>query len=179
MAEEIKKQESEEEEDNEAAGGQVGIFLEEVQKELDECRKQKEEYLAGWQRARADFLNYKKEEAEHVSDLLKYSTENFISGLLPVLDSFEMAQKTLPAAAKADGNIQGMMQIKIQLLDFLKKQDLEEIKSVGEKFDPNIHEIAAEIEAEGEESGAIIEELQKGYTFQGRVIRPARVKVAK
>lgn len=179
MAEEIKKQEPEEEENNEAAGGQAEIFAEDIQKELDECRKQKDEYLAGWQRARADLLNYKKEEAEHVSNLLKYSTENFISGLLPVLDSFEVAQKTLPPAAKADGNIQGMLQIKIQLLDFLKKQDLEEIKSVGEKFDPNIHEIASEIEAEGEESGAIIEELQKGYTFQGRVIRPARVKVAK
>jgi len=178
MDKETKKQELEKKED-ETAGGQAVISAEEIQKELDECRDQKEEYLAGWQRARADFLNYKKEEAEHVSDLLKYSTENFISGLLPVLDSFEMAQKTLPAEAKTDGNIQGMLQIKIQLLDFLKKQDLEEIRSVGEKFDPNFHEIAAETEVEGEESGVIIEEMQKGYTFQGRVIRPARVKVAK
>lgn len=155
------------------------LEIEDIQKELEECRKQKEEYLAGWQRARADFLNYKKEEAEHVSDLLKYSAENFISGILPVLDSFEMAKKTLPEAAKSDGNIRGMLQIEIQLLDFLKKQGLEEIKSAGEKFDPNFHDIAGEEETEGAEQGAIIEEVQRGYTFQGRVIRPARVKIAK
>ncbi|MFA5746711.1 MAG: nucleotide exchange factor GrpE [Candidatus Paceibacterota bacterium] len=177
MAEETKKGKKGKEEG--PAEGEIEISLEGVQKELDECRKQKEEYLAGWQRARADFLNYKKEEAEHVSDLLRYSTENIISGILPVLDSFEMAQKTLPAAAKADGNIQGMLQIKIQLLDFLKKQDLEEIRSIGEKFNPNFHDIAAEVSVEGAEPGIIIEEMQKGYTFQGRVIRPARVKIAK
>jgi molecular chaperone GrpE len=151
----------------------------EGQKELQECLKQRDEYLAGWQRARADFLNYKKEEAEHVSDLLKYSSENFISGLLPVLDSFSMAEKILSDEAKKDGNIQGMLQIKNQLLDFLKKQDMEEIRSLGEKFDPNFHEVVEEVEISSEESGTVIEELQKGYTFQGRVIRPARVRVAK
>ncbi|MFA5743074.1 MAG: nucleotide exchange factor GrpE [Candidatus Paceibacterota bacterium] len=153
--------------------------VEDMQKELQECQKQKDEYLAGWQRARADFLNYKKEEAEHVSDLLKYSSENFISGLLPILDSFAMAEKILSAEAKKDGNIQGMLQIKNQLLDFLKKQDVEEIKSIGEKFNPNFHEVVEEMEIESEEPGIIIEELQKGYTLQGRVIRPATVKIVK
>ena len=175
MAEETNKEEEKIESEIEENGSSV----EDLQKELQECLKQKDEYLAGWQRARADFLNYKKEEAEHVSDLLNYSSENFILELLPILDSFSMAEKILSDEAKKDSNIQGMLQIKNQLLDFLKKQDMEEIKSLGEKFNPNFHEAVEEVETESEEPGIVIEELQKGYTLQGRVIRPARVKVAK
>ncbi|MDD4624979.1 MAG: nucleotide exchange factor GrpE [Candidatus Paceibacterota bacterium] len=158
---------------------QEGENIEELKKELEESQKQKEEYLAGWQRARADFLNYKKEEAGNFSDMLRYSTENFVSGLLPILDSFNMAEKILSAEAKKDNNMQGMLQIKSQFLEFLKKQDVEEIKSLEEKFDPNFHEVVEEVEETDKEPGTVIEELQKGYTLQGRVIRPARVRIAK
>lgn len=175
MEKEKNKKETETEKEPEENGASVG----DLQKNLQECQRQKDEYLAGWQRARADFLNYKKEEAEHVSDLLKYSTENFISGLLPVLDSFAMAEKILSEEVKKDSNIQGMLQIKNQLLDFLKRQDMEEIRSLGEKFDPNFHEVIDEVEGSGTEAGIVVEEIQKGYTLQGRVIRPARVKISK
>jgi molecular chaperone GrpE len=173
------KEANNEKEKTERESEENNASVEELQKELQECQKQKDEYLAGWQRARADFLNYKKEEAGHVSDLLKYSTENFVSGLLPILDSFAMAEKILSAETKKDSNIQGMLQIKNQLLGFLKKQDMEEIRSLGEKFDPNFHEIVEEAEGGSKEPGTVIEELQKGYTLQGRVIRPARVRIAK
>lgn len=173
------KEKNSEEEKTKSEPEENRASVEDLQKELQECCKQKDEYLAGWQRARADFLNYKKEEAEHVSDLLKYSAENFISGILPVLDSFAIAEKILSAKDREDGNIQGMLQIKNQLLDFLRQQDMEEIKALGEKFDPNFHEIAEEAEDGSKEPGTVIEELQKGYTLQGRVIRPARVRIAK
>lgn len=175
MAEEKNKKEQKEEINFQ----QEGENIEELKKELEECQKQKDEYLAGWQRARADFLNYKKEEAGNISDLLKYSIENFVSGLLPILDSFDMAEKMLSSDAKKDSNVQGMLHIKSQFLEFLKKQDVEEIKCSGEKFNPNFHEVVEEAEVAGAEEGFIIEELQKGYTLQGRVIRPARVRIAK
>ena len=153
--------------------------LEELKKQLLECQKQKEEYLAGWQRAGADFLNHKKEEMERVSGLLVYAQEELILKLLPVLDNFDVAEKKLPEDLKKDENVKGLLLIKNQLLDFLKGLGLEEIKSIGEKFDANLHEAVGETETEEKDSGVILEEIQKGYTIQGRVLRPARVKISK
>lgn len=153
--------------------------LDDLQKELTECQKLKEEYLAGWQRATADLLNYKKEEIERVSDILERSNEMLILKILPILDSFEISEKNLPEQMKNDENIKGLLLIKKQIQDFLKSQGVEEISSVGNKFDINLHELVAEVEVENGESGIIVEEVQKGYKINGRLLRPAKVKVVK
>jgi molecular chaperone GrpE len=153
--------------------------IEELKKKLEECERKASEYLAGWQRARADLLNYRKEELERVGELIKYADVGIILKILPILDNFEMAEKKLPENLKNDENIKGVLLIKNQIQDFLKSQDVEEIKSVGEKFDPNWHEVVEEIEKKDKEAGIIIEEIQKGYKIHGRLLRPARVKVAK
>jgi molecular chaperone GrpE len=153
--------------------------LEELKKKLEECQKLKDEYLAGWQKERADFLNYKKGELERVGEILKYADVGLISNILPILDNFEVAEKKLPENLKNDENVKGILQIKNQILDLLKNQGVEEIKSVGEKFDPNFHEIVEGIEAKAKEPGIIIEEIQKGYKIDGRLLRPAKVKVSK
>ena len=166
--------------------------IEELKKKLEECQKLREEYLAGWQRARADFLNYKKEEMERIGEFFKYANLNLILKILPILDNFEITEKKLPENLKADVNVRGILQIKNQILDFLKSQGVEEIKSVGERFDPNFQEIVEIVEIkdynspttqQGKkqyiESGVVIEEIQKGYKIHGRLLRPAKVKVAK
>ena len=165
--------------------------IEELKKQLEECQKLREEYLAGWQRARADFLNYKKEEIERIEEILKYADVGLILKILPILDNFEIAEKKLPENIKNEENVKGILQIKNQILEFLKNQGVEEIKAVGEAFDPNLHEVMEEIEpafapasaeaAAGKEikSGVIIEEIQKGYKINGRLLRPAKVKVTK
>jgi len=177
-----------------------------LKKQLEECQKLKDEYLQGWQRARADFLNYKKEEMERIGELLKYANEEFVLRILPVLDNFEIVENKLPenlkgeegkpssSFAEAQGNdenpegepsvpygasIKGFLHIKRQLENFLKNQSVEEIKSIGEKFDPNLHETVGEVEIKDKESGIIIEEIQKGYKINGRLLRPAKVKVTK
>jgi len=155
------------------------LSIEELKKKLDECQKLKEEYLAGWQRARADLLNYKKEEIERIGELIKYADVGIILKILPILDNFEIVEKKLPENLKNDENIKGILQIKAQLQDFFKNQGLEEIKSVGERFDPNFHEIVQELEKKDCQPGTVIEEIQKGYTINGRLLRPAKVKVAK
>ncbi len=147
-------------------------------KKLEECQKQRDEYLAGWQRSRADFLNYKKEEAGRLQEFLKYANGELILRILPILDNFEKAEKEIPPEKK-DDYLKGILQIKTQLQDFLKSQKVENIKSLGEKFDPNFHEVVEEIAAEGKESGIIVEEVKKGYLLNGQVIRPAKVKVSK
>jgi len=161
--------------------------IEELKKKLEECEKLKDEYLAGWQRERADFLNYKREELERIGEILKYTNVGLILNILPILDNFEIAEKKLPEDLKNDENVKGILQIKNQILDFLKNQGVEEIKSAGEKFDPNFHEAVEEIEpssakaTEGKDikSGIIVEEIQKGYKIHGKVLRPAKVRVAK
>lgn len=153
--------------------------IEDLKKKLEECQKQKDEYLAGWQRARADFLNYKKEEMERIEEILKYAGVGFILKILPILDNFDVAAKKLPEDFKNDEKVKGILQIKTQLQDFLKSQGVEEIKTIGEKFDPNFHEATEQVELKDKEPGIIIEEIQKGYKINGRLLRPAKVKVVK
>jgi len=161
--------------------------IEELKKQLEECQKLREEYLAGWQRARADFLNYKKEEIERIEEILKYADVGLILKILPILDNFEIAEKKFFALQNKssqekeniDKVIQGFLQIKIQLEEFLKNQGVEKIKSVGEKFDPNFMEVVETVEAKGKASGIVIEEIQKGYKINGRLLRPAKIKVIK
>jgi len=153
--------------------------VEELKKKLKETEKLKNEYLAGWQRARADLINYKREEMERVGSFIKVAQEGLIFEFLPILDNFDIAAKKIPEKLKEDENVKGLLQIRQQILDFLKKKGVEEIKSVGEKFDPALHEVVEEIETDEFETGTIIEEVQKGYKIEGRVLRPAKVKVAK
>ncbi len=150
-----------------------------LEKKLENCEKQKKEYLAGWQRQRADFINYKKNELEKISELIKYANSGLILKLLPVLDNFDVAEKKLSKKAKENKDIKGLFQIKNQVKDILKSQKVEEIKSLGKKFDPSIHEIVEVVEMKNKESGIIIDEIQKGYTINGKILRPAKVKVNK
>jgi len=157
----------------------INISLEELKEKLKECQKQKEDYLAGWQRARADFLNYKKEEMERFEGIMKYATLEIILKFLPILDNFDIIEKKLPENLKGDENVKGILRIRTQILDFLKKEGVEEMNTVGEKFNPEFHEIIEEVEINDKESGLIIEEFQKGYKINDRLLRPAKVKVVK
>jgi molecular chaperone GrpE len=110
---------------------------------------------------------------------LKYAFQGFILKILPILDNFRVIENNLSEEKKKDENIKGLLQMKIQLHDFLKKQGVEEIKCLGEKFNPEFQEVAEEIEIKDKESGVVIEEMQKGYKIHGKLLRPAKVKVSK
>lgn len=155
------------------------LNLENLRGELKKCEELRDEYLAGWQRAKADFLNYKKSETERVGEILEFSREELILEILPILDNFNLAEEKLPKELKDDEYIKGILQIKKQFEEVLKNQGAEQIKTVNEKFNPSLHEIIMEVEKNGSEEGIIIEEIQKGYIINGKVIRPARVKVTK
>jgi len=166
-------------EENKDKNKEKELNFEALKKELQEFQKQKDEYLAGWQRSRADFLNYKKEEIERIEEILKYGGEEFILKILPILDNFDLVEKKLPEDLKNNDSIKGLLQIKTQILDFLRIQGVEEIKTIGEKFDPNFHEAAEQVELKDKDSGIIVEEVQKGYKINGRLLKPAKVKVVK
>lgn len=149
----------------------------ELKKILEEAEKKRDEYFGGWQREKADFLNYKKQEFERLKGTLCIAKESLFSEIIPVLDSFELAEKAIPEKEKEDNNIKGLILIKKQLEDSLKGLGLKEIESLGKKFDPNLHEAVGE--EEGKEPGVIFEEVEKGYSFEDKVIKPAKVKIGK
>ncbi len=154
-----------EEEDNDKADKKV----KKVKEQFKHCEQERAEYLAGWQRAKADLINYKKEQEAKISEIFKFANEGLIYEILPVLDSFELAIK--------HGADNGTQQLYNQLKNILKSQGLEEIKSFGEKFDPEFHESVGEVE--GKEQSVIAEEIQKGYKLNNKVIRASKVKINK
>ncbi len=146
--------------------------------ELKEYQKQAEENLAGWQRAKADFVNYKKDQEKYLDEFRKYASEDVIIKLLPTIDNFELAVKHLPEDLKNSDWAKGIICIKNQFDNFLKEVGVEEIKSVGEKFDPSLFESVGEEESDQKE-GIIISEIQKGYKMFGKMVRVGKVKVTK
>ena len=151
------------------------------EKEVDELKAKCEEYLNGWKRERADFLNYKKDEAERISSLVKYANEDIIYKLIPILDNFNLAEQH---ANKDDESVKGLLLIKKQLEDLLAREGIESIEVLGKPFDPNFHEVIEEIGpsealAKEGEPGTVVAEVQKGYTLNGKLIRPAKVKINK
>ncbi|PIS13365.1 MAG: nucleotide exchange factor GrpE [Candidatus Tagabacteria bacterium CG09_land_8_20_14_0_10_41_14] len=147
--------------------------LKKIKEKLKRCQKEKEEYLSGWQRCRADFINARKDEEKKREEFIKFSNQIILLNLLPVLDSFDSALKHTEHKEK-----RGFVLIKTQLDEILKKHGLEPIKSEGENFNPQFHEAAEEVESE-KESGIIVEEIQKGYLLHEKVLRPSKVKIAK
>ncbi|MCS7057211.1 MAG: nucleotide exchange factor GrpE [Thermoflexales bacterium] len=151
-----------------------------LQKELQEAKAKADEYLDGWQRARAEFANYKKRQEQQNADLRAFATIDLIRKLLPIQDDFERAIKTLPEGITHMTWIEGVLLIQRKLRLVLESEGVKEIEvRKNDPFDPALHEAISHDEAEGVESGHVIEEVQKGYKIGDRVIRPTLVRVAK
>jgi len=156
------------------------INIETLQKQLDEARSKATENLAGWQRERAEFSNYKKRQDQQMAELRAFSTINLIKRLLPIQDDFERAQKTLPEGVSHMTWIEGVMLIQRKLQGVLESEGVKLIEvKPNDVFDPNMHEAISQDDADGIQSGHVIEMLQTGYKIGERVIRPALVRVAR
>ncbi len=151
---------------------------EDIQKKLKKCEEEKEEYLSGWKREKANFINYKNEESKRVDLLLKEKKKRIVLGIISAIDSFDRAEKEMEKKDNASF-LEGFLKIKEQFEGVLKKEGVEKTESLGKEFDPFLHEVVEMVEEEGTESGIITEEIQKGYLMDGEVIRPAKVKVIK
>lgn len=146
--------------------------------QLEEIKKKRDEYLEGWKRARADFVNYKKNEAARLSKARKDEKKKIILDLLEIVDNFYLAEKNIPDNEKND-YLAGLLNIRKQMEKFLRDYGVEEIETVEKEFDPNIHEAVAMVDSEKFKNNTIIEEVNKGYLLDGELLRPAKVKVAK
>lgn len=146
--------------------------VEMLKKSLEAEKAKAEEYLAGWKRDRADFINSKRRFEQEKEETIKYANSGLILKVLPIMDDFERALGNIPAG-EADW-LEGIKLVERNLRNLLQSQGLTEIKAVGEKFDPSLHD--AVMQAEGDE-GVIVSELGKGYKLADRVIRPSKVVV--
>ena len=144
---------------------------------IEKYKKERDEYLKGWKRARADFLNYKKEEDQRMARIAEYEREKIIKELIGVLDDIYLAEKEIPDKEKENNWIKGILGVKKQIDSFFEKMGVEKIDSVGKEFDPALHE-AVEM-TQGEKPDVVVEEIQKGYKIGDKVLRPAKVKVTK
>jgi len=141
---------------------------------LAEEKQKAESYLANWQRAQADFINYKRRSEQEKEEISKFANSVLMLNLLPVLDDLERALASIPPNLAKLSWIDGVRLIERKLQASLETQGLSPIKAVGEPFDPNLHQAA--MHGKGKE-GIVIEELQRGYKLHDRVLRPAMVVV--
>ncbi len=145
--------------------------MEVLAQKLDELNNQ---YI----RMAADFDNYRKRQAQERESLLKYGAENTMKGLLAVIDTFERAQQSIVDADDVKKVKESFDIVQKQFLDALQKLGLKTIETEGQKFDPNLHEAVMQTPSEEVEDHTILQELQKGYMLDDRIIRPTLVNVA-
>lgn len=150
--------------------------IKKIKEEFEKCRNERDEYLDGWKRAKADYQNYKKDESERFSSWAKLSSESLIKDILLVLDSLSVGISIL-----GDKNTEkkGMSLIKTQMEDVLGRYGLKKIPvKIGDEFNPAFHEAIGEIESDFPE-GKIAEVMDVGYGLSEKVIRPVKIKVSK
>lgn len=145
-----------------------------LRKALEEETARAEANLAGWQRAQADFINYKRRTEQEKEEIGQFAKAELILNLLPVLDDTERAFEAIPGAFALDGWVEGIGLVWRKLRSVLEAQGVSEVKALGEPFDPNYHE--AVMPGKGKE-GMVVGEIKKGYMLNGRVIRPSAVVV--
>lgn len=165
------------EEINEDGEVDVRATVKKLREKIKKLEGEKQEYLDLSQRTRADYANYKKEvEANRVSDR-KFATKHFIEELLPVLDSYDMAQGNKEAWEKVDANWRmGIEYIFNQFKTVLEGEGVKQFGKVGDTFDPTMHESIEHVKVENEkENDTIVKVLQNGYKMNDSIIRPARV----
>ncbi len=154
--------------------------VEEAQAERDQLKAQAAENLDGWQRARAEFANYKRRIEAERTELAASAGAEALKRVLPAIDDFERAMQTLPEELKDNPWINGVSMVQRKLNAALEQSGITPLTvNPGDTFDPNIHEAVTHEDSDQFTSEQIIGEVQRGYKLGDRVLRPAMVRVAR
>jgi len=154
----------------------IKMDLAKLETNLEEERKRNEEYLTSLRYLQADFENYRKRVEREMGELEEFSTLGLVRKLISVLDDLDLA---VASATKAEdeGLLEGVKMVQKNLSSALEAEGLKTIKAVGAPFDPSTHEAVDKVQGKNNTEDMVIEELRKGYTFKGKVLRPSAVKV--
>ena len=151
--------------------------LEDLRSRIDNLQKEKDELFAQLQRVSADYDNLQKRTARQIVETIGYEKEKIIKTILPALDNFEHTLQNVHSAENVDTLLKGIQIIYDQMLDVLKSHNVEQIKALGEVFNPAMHEAIMQKTDKEKQDNIVLEEFQKGYNLNGRVIRPSKVIV--
>lgn len=154
------------------------VEIDALKLEIEELNQKSEEYLDGWQRERAEFVNYKKRMDREREQLKVNITGNVIRSYLEIIDDLELALKNKPAKGEGPTWAEGIELIYRKFLTMLETEGIKPMQVEGQIFDPNLHEAISQEPNEDFESGEIIEVVRNGYSIGERVLRPASVRVA-
>ncbi|MFC7060685.1 nucleotide exchange factor GrpE [Halobacillus seohaensis] len=149
----------------------------EVKSELEQLREEKEEVQNRLLRLQADYDNFRRRTQKEKEADRKYKSQSLVEELIPVIDNFERALQVEVDGDSAQNFASGMIMVYDQIQAALEKEGVEEISAQGEEFDPNIHQAVMQVEDENYGSNIVVEQMQKGYRLNDRVVRPAMVKV--
>jgi molecular chaperone GrpE len=153
--------------------------IEQLKAELEATRAKADEYLAGLQRERAEFANYKRRTGEERQAMLGLAGEDLIRKVLALADDFDLAIEARPPAIASDPWVEGVVAIDRKLRALLESEGVSQIDaSPGTRFDPREHEAIANVPGTGRPEGEIVNEIRRGYRLRDRVVRPALVAVA-
>jgi molecular chaperone GrpE len=166
-------------ENNEESGRDAAVLLKKLKEKLAAAEKEKQEYLDGWQRAKAELVNARKRDAERHDEYRTMAVEGIIDELIPVLQSFDMAMANKEVWEKVEKNWRvGVEYIYQQLSQVLSKNGLKELSPLGQTFDPQVHEATGFVPvAEKEKNNIIVAIIQKGYELNGHLVRAPKVQV--
>ncbi len=153
--------------------------IEELKKKLEEREKEIKEHHDRLLRLAADFENYKKRAAREKEDWTKFANEDLIRAILPFIDNLERAVNHAEKVADTGVLIEGIRLTLQQVFQSLNKFGLSSFQSVGKPFDPTVHEAMLVVETDQHEPNQVVEEFQKGYLLNDRLLRPATVSVSK
>jgi molecular chaperone GrpE len=153
--------------------------LQEKPDTIESLQTEKNELFAKLQRVSADYANYQKRVPKQITDSIGYEKERIIKTLLPALDNFEHTLQNAHSAEDVDVLVKGIRIIYDQLLDILKSHNVEQIEALGKTFDPAMHQAMTQQSDSNKEENTVLEEFQRGYRLNGRVIRPSKVIVNK
>jgi molecular chaperone GrpE len=149
-----------------------------LEEKLEAEEEKSKEYLTRLKYLQADFENYRKRVEKEVQEAVQRSNEKLVACLIDIMDDLEKAISTGETTENKDSLLEGIKMIHKNLEKLLEKEGLERLNCVGQLFDPNLHEVLAEVSTKNLQSGTIVEEARKGFMFKGKVLRPSIVKVA-
>lgn len=150
-----------------------------LQETLDSLQKDRDSLFEKLQRVSADYANYEKRVPKLIADSVGYEKERLLKSFLPTLDNFELTLQADHSADNVEVMVKGIQIIYDQILGIFKSHGVEQIQSVNEIFNPAQHEAMMQRSEEDKENNLVLEEFQKGYMLNGRVIRPSKVIVNK
>jgi molecular chaperone GrpE len=144
-----------------------------------ESEKKIAEYREQMLRLKADFDNTKKRLERDRLDSVRFANERLLAEIVGILDGFDLALRSLEEGHDAAKVKQGLKLVQTELHKVLDKNGVQAVKSVGEAFDPQLHEAVATVDSADAQDGTVVDEVQKGYTLNGRLLRPSRVRIAR